>query len=356
MPRGIKLPIVAILGLIFAVRAVISANQPVVPAPPVARPAAAPFASYVAGAGIVESAGENISVGAGVAGIVAKVMVKPGDKIKQGDALFSIDDRTFQATKLAQEGSLALARAKLAKLKSLPRAEDVPPAEARVREAEGSLAEAQNELTRREKLSDARAISDQELTQRRYAVQVASARAQEARAQLALLKAGSWSADIAIAESEVAVTEAMLQGTMIEIERHTVRSPVDGEVLQVKVRAGEYAPAAAMQNPLMLIGSVETLQLRVDIDENDAWRVRAGAAAKASLRGNSSISTGLTFLRFEPYIIPKRSLTGESTERVDTRVLQILFSFPRGAIPVYVGQLMDVFIEAPDAVSTEGIE
>ena len=130
----------------------------------------------------------------------------------------------------------------------------------------------------------------------------------------------------------------------------------DGEVLQVKVRAGEYAPAAAMQNPLMLIGSVETLQLRVDIDENDAWRVRPGAAAKASLRGNSSISTGLTFLRFEPYIVPKRSLTGESTERVDTRVLQILFSFPRGTIPVYVGQLMDVFIEAPEGVSTKGIE
>lgn len=356
MPRGIKLPIVALVGLLFAVRAVISANQPVEPALPVAQPAAAPFATYVAGAGIVESAGENIAVGASVAGIVAKVMVKPGDRIKQGDALFSIDDRTFQATKLAQESSLALARAKLAKLKSLPRPEDVPPAEARVREAEGSLAEAQNELARREKLSDARAISDQELTQRRYAVQVASARAQEARAELALLKAGSWGADIAIAESEVAVAEALLQGTLIELERHTVRAPVDGEVLQVKVRAGEYAPAAAMQNPLMLIGSVETLQLRVDIDENDAWRVRPGAAAKASLRGNSSISTGLTFLRFEPYIVPKRSLTGESTERVDTRVLQILFSFPRGTIPVYVGQLMDVFIEAPEGVSTKGIE
>ena len=354
LPRGIKLPILAFVGLIFAVRAVISANQPVEPAAPIASPAVAPFASYVAGAGIVESANENIAIGAPVAGLVAKVFVEPGDKIKPGDPLFTIDDRTLQATKLTQESSLALATAKLARLKELPRPEDIPPVEARVREAEGSLAEAQNELARREKISDARAISDQELTQRRYAVQVASANAQEARAQLALLKAGSWGPDIAIAESEVAVATAQLQGTVIEIDRLTVRSPIEGEVLQIKVRAGEYAPAAALQTPLMLVGAVDTLQLRVDIDENDAWRIKAGAAAKASLRGNSAIATGLTFVRFEPYIIPKRSLTGESTERVDTRVLQILFQFPRAAIPVYVGQLMDVFIEAPTVTTLTG--
>jgi len=47
----------------------------------------------------------------------------------------------------------------------------------------------------------------------------------------------------------------------------------------------------------------------------------------------------------EPYVVPKRSLTGDSTERVDTRVMQAVYSFPRGRLPVYVGQQMDVFIE-----------
>jgi len=45
--------------------------------------------------------------------------------------------------------------------------------------------------------------------------------------------------------------------------------------------------------------------------------------------------------------VPKRSLTGDSTERVDTRVLQVLYRFDRGDLPVYVGQQMDVFVEAP---------
>ena len=81
---------------------------------------------------------------------------------------------------------------------------------------------------------------------------------------------------------------------------------------------------------MIVLGSVTPLHVRVDVDENDAWRVRAGAPATGYLRGNRSISTPLTFVRFEPYVVPKKSLTGDSTERVDTRVLQVVFSFERG--------------------------
>jgi hypothetical protein len=96
----------------------------------------------------------------------------------------------------------------------------------------------------------------------------------------------------------------------------------------------------------MLLGNVDRLHVRVDVDENDAWRIRTDAPAVAFVRGNRELHTPLQFERIEPYIVPKRSLTGESTERVDTRVLQVLYSFERGALPVYVGQQMDVFIEA----------
>ena len=64
------------------------------------------------------------------------------------------------------------------------------------------------------------------------------------------------------------------------------------------------------------------------------------------LRGNRSIQTPLTFLRFEPYVVPKQSLTGSATERVDTRVLQAIYRFERKNLPIFVGQQMDVFIEA----------
>ena len=45
-------------------------------------------------------------------------------------------------------------------------------------------------------------------------------------------------------------------------------------------------------------------------------------------------------------MVPKKSLTGDSTERVDTRVLQVIFNLkkPDGKM-LYVGQQVDVYIE-----------
>jgi len=68
----------------------------------------------------------------------------------------------------------------------------------------------------------------------------------------------------------------------------------------------------------------------------------------AYVRGNPNLHTELKFVRAEPYVIPKRSLTGDTTERVDTRVMQVLYGFPREALNAYVGQQMDVYIEAPE--------
>jgi HlyD family secretion protein len=65
------------------------------------------------------------------------------------------------------------------------------------------------------------------------------------------------------------------------------------------------------------------------------------------VRGNPDLNARLQFERFEPYVIPKISLTGQSTECTDTRVLQGIYSFDPAELPVYVGQQVDVFIEAP---------
>ncbi len=96
----------------------------------------------------------------------------------------------------------------------------------------------------------------------------------------------------------------------------------------------------------MIVGNLDPLHLRVNIDDMDIWRLKAGTAAFAILRGNSSITTPLEFNHIEPFVIPKKSFTGEDTERVDTRVMQVIYSFPRGDLPIYPGQMMDVFIES----------
>src|SRR5262249_20895840 len=150
-----------------------------------------------------------------------------------------------------------------------------------------------------------------------------------------------------IEEGALAVAKAEVAQLKIEIERRTVRAPVTGGILQIKARLGEFAQGGVLATPLMLLGDTKFLHVRADIDENDAWRGHAGAPALAFVRGNPDLNAPLQFERFEPYVIPKVSLTGQSTERTDTRVLQVIYSFDPAALPVYVGQQVDVFIEAP---------
>src|SRR6266404_6060989 len=146
------------------------------------------------------------------------------------------------------------------------------------------------------------------------------------------------------------VKEAQVEQIKTEIERRTVRARLPGRILQMKTRLGEYAQTGPLSMPLMLLGNDDRLHVRVDVDENDAWRFHPCASAIASVRGNPELKTPVKFEHTDPDVVPRVSLTGDSTQRVDSRVLQVIYSFDRGSIPIYVGQQMDVFIEvSPDS-------
>lgn len=351
MIRTFLIPVLAILGVLFGVYTVVKGSRPPAPTPPVIEPPRAPFESFVAGSGMIETSTQNIAIGTPVPGVAIKVAVVVGDQVRQGDVLFQIDSRDLDAQLRVQQAALGVAQAKLAALRASPRKEEIPPAEARVAEARSLLADAENQLERWRKVNDPRAVSEDELSRRQYAVETAKTRVAEAVASLELLMAGAWAPEIAVAEAEVASAQAGVDSIKTELERRIVRAPVDGQVLQVNLRVGEFAQAGPLATPLMMMGSVTPLHVRVDIDEHDAWRVKSGADAVAFIRGNNALRTPLKFVRFEPYVVPKRSLTGESTERVDTRVLQVLYAFDRGEMPVFVGQQMDVYIQAPSLES-----
>lgn len=304
------LPILAVAGFLFAAYTVVSSNKPIPIAPAVAPPSSAPFKSFIAGAGIVEPKSQNIAIGTPLAGIVKTVTVKVGDKVKAGTPLFYLDDRDARAELAVKLADLAKARA------------DVGIENA-------SLTDTKSLSDLAEAVTDRRAISSEELLKRRNALLISTAKLDSAKAL-------------------VQQAEAALTTTQTTLARLVVQAPVDGEVLQVNIRPGEFAQAGGMSTPLLVLGNLDQLHVRVDIDENDAWRFDKNSKAVAFLRGNRNFKADLILAYVEPYVVPKKSLTGDSTERVDTRVLQALYSFERSQLPVYVGQQMDVFIEAQD--------
>src|SRR5207248_6315818 len=123
-----------------------------------------------------------------------------------------------------------------------------------------------------------------------------------------------------------------------------VRAPIDATVLQVNLRPGEFVGTPPNQ-PLVVLGDIDQLHVRVDIDENDIHRFRPGGRALAALRGDPRQTFPLRFVRVEPFVIPKKALTGDNTERVDTRVLQVVYAIDAADAPLYVGQQLDVFLE-----------
>jgi len=300
-------PALAVAGFMAMMFTVVAGDKSYPVAAPLAQPANSPFAETISGAGIVEASTQNIAVASPLPGVVARVNVRVGEYVAAGAPLFTLDARPLAAEVASREAAVRVA-------------------EARVPESEAQLAEADDQLAKIRALADPRAVSREEIVRRETATRAAASR-------------------LKITQAGLVQARAQLNQAQVEHDRLTVRAPVAGEVLQLNVRPGEFVAPGEGQPPVVL-GDTRRLHVRVDIDESDAWRFKPGAKAVAYLRGNSSLAVPAAFVRTEPYVVPKKSLTGASAERVDTRVLQVLFGFDRGVLPIYVGQQMDVFVEA----------
>jgi len=338
-------PLLGLLALAFSIFSVRHMTPAHVAAAPPQDPPASEFQKQVGGVGMVEPASENISIGVPVSGLVTEVRVKPGDVVQKGQALLRLDDRELRAELALRQSNVDLAAARLERLRNAPRAEDLPPAEARVEQAKAQLADAESQLRMIEAVTDRRAIRAEDLEKRRWAASTARAALLEAEANLAQLKAGAWKQDILVAQAELQQARQQVERIKADLDRLTVTSPVKGVILQVKIRPGEFAAAGPLEQPLLLMGSAGPLHVRVDVDEKDAWRVSPAARAYASVRGNAKLRFPLELVRMEPYVVPKRNLTGDTTERTDTRVLQVIYRLPEEA-SVRAGQQMDVYIES----------
>jgi len=350
MRRKIVLPILSLLMLSFAVFHVVRAQQEPAKAAPPVNPARNPFKQGIAGAGVVEARSENISLGSHLPGVVAEIFVGVGDKVAgpkgtfPGTPLFRLDDRNLRAEFAVRRANLDAARANLRKLEMMPRPEEVPPLEAKVREARSNVDDARDLYQRAAQLLRSKATGEEDVIHRRFALQAAEAQLAKADADLRLTKAGAWELDKSIAQVSVEQSAALVKQTEVELERLIVRAPIDGEVLQKNIRPGEYVGVPPGQ-ALIVLGDLSKKHVRVDVDESDLPRFQAGMTGRATPRGNPAVEIPLKFERVEPMVVPKKSLTGAGTERVDTRVLQVIYSVEDPDAKLFVGQQVDVYLD-----------
>ncbi len=305
------LALVATVGFVGAVFFSLSkGNLADIPANQLHLPATSPYQQTISGIGFIESSSRNIRLGTFSAGIVDEVLVKEGDLVTKGTVLLKLDDRSQQ----------------LQHQMDLHEKEAITHA---ITAQQAVLNLAKDQYTRDSKLK-AGLKSIQEVNKSRYDFEKAQA-------------------DLKALEQKAALLGQKIKASQVVLDKLSIKAPIDGTIFKIFARKGEYVQEIG-QTPVAIMGDTSTLNVRIQIDENDAWRYTKGAKATACLRSNSNICFPLTFIRFEPFAAPKTQLSGDSAEKVDTRVIEMVYKLSpkdmsQTTTPLVVGQIMDVFID-----------
>lgn len=356
MARGFSairhgIPLLAVGMLSFASWSIASKySARAVTEPPVEAPTS-PYPDSIVGSGLVEPASEVIALAIERGGVITKVNVVAGTKVEAGQPLFAIDERAYRATVSQAEAAIIAAEAAIRSIEQriVLQKDLIEQSRAGVESAEAELARATLDHERYTALVRNLSVPRQRFETAVADVRKAAASLSAAKAALsgALHQVEVLNAQQHEAEAKLAETKAALEQAQVALDKTVVKAPVNGEILKVNVRLGEYAQPGVLTAPLMTMGVVDPLHVRVDIDEANISRIRTDTPAIARLRGDAAIAAPLTFVRIEPHVVPKKALTGDLSERVDTRVLQAIYAVSPKAFPVFVGQQVDVFIEIP---------
>lgn len=349
----------SVIGLALAAGGAYFLGVETVAQTPVFNPAPNPYANGIYANGIVESDqqyGANINLYPDVSGTIRQVLVKEGDHVKAGMPLLIVDDTVQRGATGQQQAQAESALAVLQQLKAQPRKETLAVAKAQRNLADANLATASDQFEKQKRSFDIdpRSVSMDTLDNARDARNAAKANQEVAQKQYELTLRGAWRYDIVNQQRQYEASSKAAESARALLDRYTIKAPVDGVVLMLNTAIGSYVSPQGVYNtytqlatPLIVMGGEQsTLNVRCYIDEILISRLPAAdrIGAQMYIRGTDT-KVPLEFVRIQPYVTPKISLSDQRQERVDLRVLPIIFRFRNNAgMKLYPGQLVDVYV------------
>lgn len=296
----------------------------------------------IVAAGLVEPASEEIRLGTQMDGVLQSVNVEEGDTVKRGQVIAVLENGEYSARVVLQRSVVAEREAAVERLRNGSRAEERREADAQVREARASLDNAAAERDRRRTLLARGAVSKSEAESAERDWLTAKARLDAAQERAALVHSATRPEDLARAEAELATARAQCAEALAMLEKTIVRAPINGRVLRKIRKAGESVSANG-STPIVSLGDLSQLKVRVDVDETDVSRLRENMPAyvKAEAFGDRKF-TGRV-VRIGQALGRKNVRTDEPTERVDRKILETLIALDPGqTLPV--GLRVDAYL------------
>jgi len=296
-----------------------------------------PFLTYISGSGVVEPISGNIIISSPFNRIVEKINVSVNSQVKKGDTLFQLYNQDLKVNLKIKQKKYEESLSNLHKLQALPREEDLIIAQEALNKAQAVFDTSIAEYY----IANRCAKRKEEKCMRLYKYLQAEAEFLEAQAQFKKVRSGAWQPEIKIAQDEIEQAKADIEAVEAEIEQTYIKSPINGTVLQIKIHEGE---AINQSKTAIILGNIDELNLRVSIDQFNELKFHPNCPAVAFKQGDTTTEFSLKFVYIEPIMIPKKYLTNELHEKVDTQIFEILYRIEKNNSHLFIGEQMDVYI------------
>ncbi len=299
-------------------------------------PAAQQPAPYLATAvGRIDSAGEARQLVAAADGVIERVLVRRGDTVKAGQVLLEVGCAPRAGLADAAAASAGQSRAEAALVRAGPRREAIAVADAGLAKAEADLRGAQQLLERATALAARGFVSKRELDARAAERDAARAARDGAAAQREQLARGARSQELASAGAAAQAAEGEASAARAALAQCQIRSPIDGQVLQVLRREGEFS-GASQGAPLIVVGNLGQRIVRAEVGERDVPALQIGAPAEVWIDGSPR--------RYKGRVVEMASVMGrrsarslDPTDRFDRDVREAIVAIDDPDLPSVVG-------------------
>ncbi|MGH8700038.1 MAG: efflux RND transporter periplasmic adaptor subunit [Burkholderiales bacterium] len=211
-----------------------------------------------------------VQVGSQVSGQIKEIYVDFNSEVKKNQVIARIDPESFVLRVNQAMADLESARATV-----LTQRANVSALQSEVSRSKVSLAEAERDYQRNKLLHEKNFVSAAALDKAEFAFRVAQEQVKTTQAQLAVGES-----QVRNVEALVKQREAQLAQAKVDLDRTTIRAPVDGIVVKKSVEPGQTV-AASLQAPELFVIAQDLRRMQVDtsIDEAEVGRVREGQAA-----------------------------------------------------------------------------
>jgi len=211
-----------------------------------------------------------------VSGILEKIQVEQGDRIKANQVIAMVESEEKEAHLQEAQAALDVLRARWAQMETGARPEEITQSEQLVRQTKASWETSLDNYMRLKNLKERDFISQQRLDEAMLQVTISEAEYRSAKEKLTLLRKGARQEDRDALLAQIRQAEAALRLAQIHLKNTTIRAPISGIISKRFLDEGAFVSTTA---PIVRIVAMDRVKALVQVVESDLAQLRVGAKA-----------------------------------------------------------------------------